>query len=104
MIGDTHGETVAKGHTRCEDWPMRRGTALIASVAASIVALGMPVVPATTAATTSELKPPIVWERIPFGATRERQMAAYSKRHYGVTEVGCLPDGRSGSPSSSRAA
>lgn len=44
----------------------------------------MPVVPATTAATTSELKPPIVWERIPFGATRERQMAAYSKRHYGV--------------------
>jgi beta-N-acetylhexosaminidase len=35
------------------------------------------------AATASELKPPIVTKRIPFGALRERQTAAYSKRHYG---------------------
>jgi N-acetylmuramoyl-L-alanine amidase len=31
----------------------------------------------------STLKPPIVWRRIPFGAKRKRQTAAYSKRHYG---------------------
>jgi N-acetylmuramoyl-L-alanine amidase len=29
------------------------------------------------------LQPPIVWKKIPFGAKRKRQMAAYSKRHYG---------------------
>ncbi len=29
-------------------------------------------------------KPPIVWKPIPFGAKRKDQMAAYSKRHYGV--------------------
>jgi beta-N-acetylhexosaminidase len=28
-------------------------------------------------------KPRIVWKRIPFGRTRKRQMALYSKRHYG---------------------
>jgi N-acetylmuramoyl-L-alanine amidase len=30
-----------------------------------------------------EIQPQIVWKKIPFGATRKRQMAAYSKRHYG---------------------
>ena len=30
-----------------------------------------------------DVKPDIVWEKIPFGAKRKRQMAAYSKRHYG---------------------
>ena len=29
------------------------------------------------------LKPRVVWKRIPYGRTRRRQMAAYSKRHYG---------------------
>ena len=29
-------------------------------------------------------KPPITWKRIPFGSRRKRQMAAYSKRHYGT--------------------
>jgi N-acetylmuramoyl-L-alanine amidase-like protein len=29
-------------------------------------------------------KPHIVWKRIPFGTKRRNQMAAYSKRHYGV--------------------
>jgi N-acetylmuramoyl-L-alanine amidase len=32
----------------------------------------------------ASLRPPIVWKAIPFGAKRKRQMAAYSKRHYGV--------------------
>jgi beta-N-acetylhexosaminidase len=30
-----------------------------------------------------DLRPDIVWRRIPFGARRKRQMAAYSRRHYG---------------------
>jgi N-acetylmuramoyl-L-alanine amidase-like protein len=29
------------------------------------------------------IQPKIVWKKIPFGAQRKRQMAAYSKRHYG---------------------
>jgi N-acetylmuramoyl-L-alanine amidase len=29
-------------------------------------------------------RPPIVWKPIPYGPTRRRQMAAYSKRHYGT--------------------
>jgi N-acetylmuramoyl-L-alanine amidase len=29
------------------------------------------------------IKPEIEWEKIPFGAKRKRQMAAYSRRHYG---------------------
>ena len=32
----------------------------------------------------SSLKPAIVWRKIPFGARRKRQMAAYSNRHYGA--------------------
>jgi N-acetylmuramoyl-L-alanine amidase len=30
-----------------------------------------------------DVKPQIVWKKIPFGAARKRQMARYSKRHYG---------------------
>jgi N-acetylmuramoyl-L-alanine amidase len=30
-----------------------------------------------------DVKPEIVWKKIPFGARRKRQMAAYSMRHYG---------------------
>jgi len=30
-----------------------------------------------------DVKPAVVWQKIPFGAKRKRQMAAYSKRHYG---------------------
>ena len=37
-----------------------------------------------SAATAPELRPDIVREAIPFGARRKDQMAAYSKRHYGV--------------------
>jgi N-acetylmuramoyl-L-alanine amidase len=45
--------------------------------------------PAVAAAPTKRapdpgtLKPAIEWKKIPFGARRKRQMAAYSKRHYG---------------------
>jgi beta-N-acetylhexosaminidase len=30
-----------------------------------------------------DVRPEIVWKKIPFGAKRKRQMAAYSRRHYG---------------------
>jgi beta-N-acetylhexosaminidase len=33
--------------------------------------------------TPEEIKPEIVWRKIPFGARRKREMAAYSRRHYG---------------------
>ena len=29
-------------------------------------------------------RPPIVWRKIPFGATRRAQMRGYSRRHYGI--------------------
>ena len=32
----------------------------------------------------ASLRPPIVWEPIPYGDRRRRQMAAYSERHYGA--------------------
>ena len=31
----------------------------------------------------ADVKPDIVWKKIPFGARRKRQTAAYSRRHYG---------------------
>jgi N-acetylmuramoyl-L-alanine amidase-like protein len=37
----------------------------------------------TPRAAASDLKPKIDWKRIPYGAKRRRQMAGYSKRHYG---------------------
>src|SRR5205085_2995682 len=38
---------------------------------------------ATAATSTAVTKPRVVWKPIPFGAKRKREMAAYSKRHYG---------------------
>jgi beta-N-acetylhexosaminidase len=37
----------------------------------------------SAAAEPGSIKPSIVWKRIAFGARRKREMAAYSKRHYG---------------------
>jgi len=56
---------------------MLRRTAFVAVAA---VVASMPANAPAEAA--SDLKPPIVTKRIPFGARRERQTAAYSKRHY----------------------
>jgi N-acetylmuramoyl-L-alanine amidase len=36
------------------------------------------------AADVAALRPPIVWKPIPYGDHRRRQMAAYSRRHYGT--------------------
>ncbi len=56
----------------------RRSRFVIAVVAFIVTAPGL-----ASAVSVSDLKPPIVTKRIPFGARRERQTAAYSKRHYG---------------------
>jgi N-acetylmuramoyl-L-alanine amidase/Zinc carboxypeptidase len=42
------------------------------------------VLAAAPTAAASQARPPIVWRRIPFGATRKAQTRAYAKRHYGV--------------------
>jgi hypothetical protein len=67
-----------------------RGVGLLVTIAVAgalagpTARAGTVVGPAATAVTApSELRPPIVWRRIPFGSLRERQTAAYSKRHYG---------------------
>ena len=36
-------------------------------------------------ATAAQSRPPIVWRRIPFGATRKAQTRAYARRHYGTS-------------------
>src|SRR5207249_10041789 len=40
--------------------------------------------PTPSAPTPNAQRPSIVWKKIPFGPKRHREMAAYSKRHYGV--------------------
>jgi N-acetylmuramoyl-L-alanine amidase len=40
--------------------------------------------PAPPARVAQAQAPPIVQDRIPFGATRKREMRAYARRHYGV--------------------
>jgi N-acetylmuramoyl-L-alanine amidase len=69
---------------------------VVASVAAAAVLTGSGLVGSASARagpgdverasepTASELRPPIVWKRIPFGTPRQRQTALYSRRHYGV--------------------
>jgi N-acetylmuramoyl-L-alanine amidase-like protein len=39
--------------------------------------------PGTTTTAASVARPAMVWKPIPFGPRRKREMAAYSKRHYG---------------------
>jgi N-acetylmuramoyl-L-alanine amidase len=47
--------------------------------AAAVLAAGR-----SQAVAAAASRPPIVWKRIPFGATRRAQMRAYARRHYGV--------------------
>ena len=65
--------------------------AVVAAVAAITIVGAAPVLsvhaapaPAEVRATGTIRKPPITWKAIPFGAKRKREMAAYSKRHYGT--------------------
>jgi N-acetylmuramoyl-L-alanine amidase len=70
---------------------MRRSLASVVLVVA-LSAMAGPVTPAGAVVATDATgdtasfaaKPPIMWKPIPYGSTRRRQMAAYSKRHYGT--------------------
>jgi len=64
---------------------MRRALAILLVSAATIVSAAMlaPAARATTPPDPGSIKPATVWRRIPFGARRKREMAAYSRRHYG---------------------
>jgi len=46
--------------------------------------LAGPAAPARATPAPDAARPHIVWKKIPFGPKRRHQMAAYSKRHYGV--------------------
>jgi N-acetylmuramoyl-L-alanine amidase-like protein len=59
---------------------MYRRTVVLVLTALAVL---LPCVPAA-ATSAGDLKPPMVWKPIPFGARRQREMAAYSERHYGV--------------------
>ncbi len=50
-------------------------------VAVSVLALDVPA--EAIEPSPREVMPEIEWKKIPFGARRKRQMAAYSRRHYG---------------------
>jgi beta-N-acetylhexosaminidase len=64
---------------------VRRPVALVSlAVVVAMLAAGQPALAAPPA--PSAIKPTIVWKKIPFGAKRKRQMAAYSRRHYGERE------------------
>lgn len=65
--------------------------AVVAAVAAITIVGVAPVMsvhaapaPAEDRAAGTIRKPPVTWKAIPFGAKRKREMAAYSKRHYGT--------------------
>lgn len=60
-----------------------RTAAALVGLAVALATLVAPPRPAAAVA-PSELKPEIVWKPIPYGPKRTSQMAAYSKRHYGV--------------------
>jgi N-acetyl-anhydromuramyl-L-alanine amidase AmpD len=68
---------------------MRRAVLAAMAVALLVGAAPAPSVnavaaPAEARATGTIRKPPVKWKAIPFGAKRKREMAAYSKRHYGT--------------------
>jgi N-acetylmuramoyl-L-alanine amidase len=66
---------------------VRRATLLVALALGSLlVGVEVPAPASAAPPAPSAIKPVIVWKRIPFGAKRKRQMAAYSRRHYGERE------------------
>ena len=59
--------------------------AIALALGAALLELDAEAVAAGTAGPPApeEIRPEITWRKIPFGARRKRQMAAYSRRHYG---------------------
>jgi N-acetylmuramoyl-L-alanine amidase-like protein len=67
---------------------IRLGVVLAAAVSVALAGpfWGLPAarsMPSVDTTTTPVAKPAIKWKAIPFGPKRHREMAAYSKRHYG---------------------
>ncbi len=61
---------------------MRRLRA-IGALLVALAVLGADAPALATAPDPREIRPGIVWDRIPFGRARKRETARYSKRHYG---------------------
>jgi beta-N-acetylhexosaminidase len=59
---------------------------LVAFAMASVVLLGAAPAVAGEPPEPGDVRPRVSWRKIPFGAVRKRQMAAYSRRHYGERE------------------
>jgi beta-N-acetylhexosaminidase len=59
---------------------------LLSLSTASVLLLGAAPVLAGEVPDPGDVRPRISWSKIPFGAARKRQMAAYSRRHYGERE------------------
>ena len=49
------------------------------------------VLAAAPTAGAAQARPPVVWRRIPFGATRRAQTRAYARRHYGTATATLRP-------------
>src|ERR1700727_2310697 len=62
----------------CHAVAMLRWLMAVAAIAVAALGAGSPAVASSTVA-----KPRIVWDPVPFGATRKAQMTAYARRHYG---------------------
>ena len=60
---------------------MRLRTGLALSLVGALLLVDLPA--AAAAPDPGDVRPAIEWRKIPFGASRKRQMAAYSERHYG---------------------
>ncbi len=79
---------IQAGRGRARYRPGTMGSARLAAVLLAVAALAGPLtstpsVAAHARADAASLRPAIVWKPIPFGPRRRRQMAAYSRRHYG---------------------
>ena len=59
---------------------------VLSSLLGALLAATPFVAPISVAGSASVTKPRVVWKPIPFGPKRKREMAAYSKRHYGHAE------------------
>jgi N-acetylmuramoyl-L-alanine amidase len=68
------------------------GPALLVAATAAVALLAAPAAPSDAAPHDASLpRPHIVWKPIPYGPRRQADMAAYSRRHYGVPVARLVP-------------
>ena len=73
-------------------WRNRHGPLALLAVVASVAGPTLSHAAATPAATlVAPARPAIVWRPIPYGPRRQAEMAAYSKRHYGLASAKLAP-------------